>query len=231
MRCKTTSGPSSSYAESRINSKGFAKKYLRLQVSTRLLINCPMAFPTSMLLLKKFWDYILRYRKRHAWCVQLLTFDWRDNSPFSQAAEDDIMPFSTPITTASGTQISNLVIRKGTIVTSPIHYMNRAEVFWGADASEFVPERWLDGGSNLSRAREIQGHRHILTFSDGPRMCLGKSFALTEFKVRSIVAFLTTDWQTTYLGHSCCTYTQLHIWASRWSWDSHWEAFFYSSKA
>ena len=29
----------------------------------------------------------------------------------------------------------------------------------------------------------MQGHRHLLTFSDGPRTCLGKTFAVTEFKV------------------------------------------------
>jgi len=36
--------------------------------------------------------------------------------------------------------------------------------------------------NGCSRAKEIQGHRHILTFSDGPRTCLGRSFALAEFK-------------------------------------------------
>ncbi|KAH0826177.1 hypothetical protein J3R83DRAFT_5601 [Lanmaoa asiatica] len=33
-----------------------------------------------------------------------------------------------------------------------------------------------------AKAKEIQGHRHLLTFVDGPRTCLGKNFALTEFK-------------------------------------------------
>ena len=37
-------------------------------------------------------------------------------------------------------------------------------------------------GSNL-KAKEIVGHKHILTFSDGPRTCLGKGFALANFKV------------------------------------------------
>jgi cytochrome P450 len=92
------------------------------------------------------------------------------------------MPFSAPIFTDSGKRISSLLISKGTVITSPIRYMNRAEVFWGPNAKEFEPERWLDGG-DYEKAKEIQGHRHILTFSDGPRTCLGKSFALAEFKV------------------------------------------------
>ncbi|KAF8166821.1 cytochrome P450 [Pholiota molesta] len=97
------------------------------------------------------------------------------------ATEDDIMPFSAPIFTDSGKRVSSLLISKDTVITSPIRYMNRAEVFWGPNAKEFEPERWLDGG-DYEKAKEIQGHRHILTFSDGPRTCLGKSFALAEFK-------------------------------------------------
>ncbi|KAJ3498395.1 hypothetical protein NLJ89_g10225 [Agrocybe chaxingu] len=97
------------------------------------------------------------------------------------AAEDDVIPFSSPILTANGDVVSNLVISKGTTITSPITYMNRAEVFWGPNGKEFEPERWLET-DGCSRAKEIQGYRHILTFSDGPRICLGKSFALTEFK-------------------------------------------------
>lgn len=66
--------------------------------------------------------------------------------------------------------------------------MNSAEVFWGASAKEFEPERWLDAGGGaghgIDKAKEIQGHRHILSFSDGPRTCLGKTFALAELKVR-----------------------------------------------
>ena len=92
------------------------------------------------------------------------------------------MPFNTPITTAAGEQITSLLVRKGTIITSPIPYLNRAEEFWGPNSRKFEPERWLDMDS-FGRAKEIQGHRHILTFSDGPRICLGRSFALTEFKV------------------------------------------------
>jgi cytochrome P450 len=62
--------------------------------------------------------------------------------------------------------------------------MNRATAIWGPDAKEFKPERWLDNESGLTaRAKEIQGYHHLLTFIDGPRTCLGKGFALTEFKV------------------------------------------------
>ncbi|KAJ7039405.1 cytochrome P450 [Mycena alexandri] len=99
-----------------------------------------------------------------------------------QAAVDDIIPVSEPITTASGEVVDSIVVRKGTIVTVPIRYMNQSEVFWGPNSREFEPERWLTLADDPLRAKEIQGHRHLITFLDGPRTCLGKSFALAEFK-------------------------------------------------
>ncbi|KAJ7744174.1 cytochrome P450 [Mycena metata] len=99
-----------------------------------------------------------------------------------QAAVDDVIPVSEPITTASGEVVDSIVVPKGTIVTVPIRYMNQAEVFWGPNSREFEPERWLTLADDPLRAKEIQGHRHLITFLDGPRTCLGKSFALAEFK-------------------------------------------------
>ena len=77
--------------------------------------------------------------------------------------------------------MDSLVIPKGTILNSPIIFTNRNEKLWGPDAKSFVPERWLEEKSQVPK--DIQGHRHLLTFSDGPRMCLGRGFALAEFKV------------------------------------------------
>ncbi|KAG6849383.1 hypothetical protein H0H93_008938 [Arthromyces matolae] len=96
------------------------------------------------------------------------------------AAEDDIIPLSTPATTSTGEMVTSIIIPKGTMVSSPIRMINRFEAFWGPDAKEFEPERWLDDAD--IPAKQLQGHRHILTFSDGPRICLGRNFALTEFK-------------------------------------------------
>jgi len=76
--------------------------------------------------------------------------------------------------------------------------VNRSEAVWGKDAKVFRPERWLAGAGGekvagaqagavteeglSDRAREIQGYHHLLTFVDGPRMCLGRGFAVAEFK-------------------------------------------------
>lgn len=69
-------------------------------------------------------------------------------------------------------------------VTVPIRTVNRSSAIWGPDSKEFKPERWLDEDKLSERAKEIQGFSHLLTFVEGARTCLGKGFAVAEFKVR-----------------------------------------------
>ncbi|KAF8334402.1 cytochrome P450 [Amanita rubescens] len=90
------------------------------------------------------------------------------------AAGDDVIPLGIPIKTASGQVIDSLVVTKGTILSAPFIFTNRNERSWGPDAKEFKPERFFHENPNVQR--------HLLSFSDGPRICLGRNFALTEFK-------------------------------------------------
>ncbi|KIM79200.1 hypothetical protein PILCRDRAFT_10611 [Piloderma croceum F 1598] len=98
------------------------------------------------------------------------------------AAEDDIIPLSVPIQTADDKTVDRVSIAAGQAITVPIRTVNRSISIWGADAKEFKPQRWLEEGGIQEKAVEIRGYRHLLTFVDGPRTCLGKGFALTEFK-------------------------------------------------
>lgn len=95
------------------------------------------------------------------------------------------MPLSEETTTLSGEKVDRLIIPKGMHVTVPISTINRLESVWGPDAKEFVPERWIDEAGLTQRAKEIHGFSHMLTFVDGARTCLGKGFAIAEFKVRA----------------------------------------------
>ncbi|KAI0759738.1 cytochrome P450 [Trametes elegans] len=100
------------------------------------------------------------------------------------AAQDDVLPLSRPLRLPSGALTEHVAVRAGQTITVPITHINTSTAFWGADARAFRPERWLpaaDGGIP-KRVQELQGHRHLLTFVDGPRMCLGRGFALAEFK-------------------------------------------------
>ncbi|KIL60830.1 hypothetical protein M378DRAFT_167648 [Amanita muscaria Koide BX008] len=95
------------------------------------------------------------------------------------ASEDDIVPLSAPMEATSGQVMEQIHIPKGTVVISPIRYFNCCEATWGSDAREFVPERWLKENTDDSKEG---GTRRLYTFSDGPRSCIGKVFAMAEFK-------------------------------------------------
>ena len=100
-----------------------------------------------------------------------------------QATEDDVIPLSQPVRTKSGEVAHNIFVARGTFVTVPTTFINCSEALWGPDAKQFRPERWVETDSIPQQAQELQGHRHILTFADGPKMCLGKLFVIAEIKV------------------------------------------------
>ncbi|KAG2099809.1 cytochrome P450 [Suillus discolor] len=98
------------------------------------------------------------------------------------AAADDVIPLSEPVRTVSGNMTDNISIAKGTLITISAAAINRSSAIWGPHAKEFKPDRWLTEDGIGGKAKEVQGHRHLLTFVDGPRTCLGKDFAIMEFK-------------------------------------------------
>ncbi|KAG2039485.1 cytochrome P450 [Suillus americanus] len=98
------------------------------------------------------------------------------------AAADDVIPLSEPVRTESGEMTDSVSIAKGTLITISGAAINRSSAIWGPDAKEFKPDRWLTEDGIGGKAKGVQGHRHLLTFVDGPRTCLGKDFAITEFK-------------------------------------------------
>ncbi len=109
---------------------------------------------------------------------------------FVQAGVDEVIPLSAPIISESGETLESIPVAKGTTVVIPIRAINRSTAIWGENAKEFVPERWMESENGLTAgAKQIQGYHHLLTFSDGPRICpricLGRGFAVAEFKVRS----------------------------------------------
>jgi cytochrome P450 len=123
------------------------------------------------------------------------------------------MPLSKPIHTIDGRLVDHIVISKGSFIYVPIMSINRSEALWGKDAKNFSPGRWLNDSNSQLKATEIQGYRHLLTFIEGPRTCLGKSFALTEFKVMSLHPKPSHDNNLVSdgTGGIVCSHTELHI--------------------
>ncbi|KAI6136084.1 cytochrome P450 [Pisolithus sp. B1] len=104
-----------------------------------------------------------------------------------QAREDDIIPLSEPVRTKSGQVVNSISVARGTQIGISTACINRSTTIWGADAKVFRPERWLEEGGIPKKAQEVQGYRHLLTFVDGLRTCLGKGFAVAEFKTIMVV--------------------------------------------
>ncbi|KAF8650590.1 hypothetical protein AX16_005188 [Volvariella volvacea WC 439] len=104
------------------------------------------------------------------------------------AGQDEWIPLSTPMKNSLGQEMDHVFVPKGSHVSVPVAFMNRSEKFWGADAKVFNPKRWLNGGDfDGQRAKEIQGFKHILSFGEGPRICIGRGLALIMLKASLFV--------------------------------------------
>ncbi|KAG1836274.1 cytochrome P450, partial [Suillus subalutaceus] len=78
------------------------------------------------------------------------------------ATQEDIIPLSEPLRTASGNFTESVCIPKGTVIVVPFAALDCSVSMWGPDAKVFKPSRWYE--------------------RDEARICLGRLFALTEFK-------------------------------------------------
>ena len=59
------------------------------------------------------------------------------------AAKDDVIPLARPLRLPNGEVTDHVAVAKGQEVAVPIGYINTAKEFWGEDAGEWKPERWL----------------------------------------------------------------------------------------
>ncbi|KAF8898335.1 cytochrome P450 [Infundibulicybe gibba] len=92
-----------------------------------------------------------------------------------EAAKDIHVPLSEPL---PGTSELQFLIPKGTILSFPVNVIQQDPQIWGDDAHLFRPQRWLE-----RKAKGIRADREIFSFSEGPRSCIGRAFAVAEIKV------------------------------------------------
>uniref|UniRef100_A0A0E0H7Q5 Cytochrome P450 n=1 Tax=Oryza nivara TaxID=4536 RepID=A0A0E0H7Q5_ORYNI len=76
--------------------------------------------------------------------------------------------------------VGSLAIPAGVAVYIPVPIMHRDREVWGHDAGEFNPLRFLDGAARAAAAAGIP--HALLSFSIGPRSCIGQGFAMLEAK-------------------------------------------------
>mgnify|MGYP001142524935 CR=1 FL=1 len=81
-------------------------------------------------------------------------------------------------TVAEDVVIKGYKIPKGTQMSIPVNACNFHPDLWGEDTLEFRPERFLD-----SEFLKQQPHFSMMTFSGGPRRCIGEKFSMLEQKI------------------------------------------------
>ena len=98
------------------------------------------------------------------------------NLPFVRAILDEALRLYPPAGLVSRTAMAHdwlgdVDIRTGDTVMIPIYALHRSRLLWD-DPDAFRPERFLD-------RKSVQRFAY-LPFGDGPRICIGASFALQE---------------------------------------------------
>lgn len=96
--------------------------------------------------------------------------------PFIRQIIDEALRLYPPAGIVSRTALANDTlcgrdVRPGDTVMIPIYALNRSKVLW-EDADAFRPDRFAD--------RKAIDRYAYLPFGDGPRICIGASFALQE---------------------------------------------------
>ena len=71
-----------------------------------------------------------------------------------------------------------LFIKKGDVMGWSVYTMHRRKDYYGVDAEDFKPERWLDDPATGKKG--LRPGWEYLPFNGGARICLGQQFALTE---------------------------------------------------
>ncbi|KAH9916921.1 cytochrome P450 [Fomitopsis serialis] len=99
------------------------------------------------------------------------------------AVAPDTIPLHFPLRSTGATDV---VVTPGQLVHVPVRDgIHSDPAIWGPDAEEFRPERWLEevSGPLPEMVKMIRAPGHLLTFGDGPKTCLGRYFAMAEFKI------------------------------------------------
>ncbi|KAL6945110.1 hypothetical protein ACO0QE_002555 [Hanseniaspora vineae] len=94
-------------------------------------------------------------------------------------SERRYVPYGKPL------KYQSFVVPQGTMVSCQPFSLHREVRVFGEDVEDFKPERWLRMENELDseyQARIKEMEKHIMTFGQGNRMCLGMHLALIEIK-------------------------------------------------
>jgi len=120
------------------------------------------------------------------------------HSSIRVATQDDQVPTIFPVHRWDGTIISDksfVHVSKGSFVHVAIEGFNLDKGIWGDDAWEFQPDRWDRLPEGVSALPGL--FSNTLTFSSGPRSCIGMRFSLIEIKTFLYILLTNFVFRTT----------------------------------
>ncbi|KAI1450642.1 cytochrome P450 [Annulohypoxylon stygium] len=91
------------------------------------------------------------------------------------------------------TSLAGQPIPKGTEILISPWLINRSCVFWGPDAADFKPERWIEKDGRPNNTGGATSNYEFLSFLHGPRACIGQGFARAE--LRCLLAALVSRFE------------------------------------
>ncbi|KHO01448.1 Cytochrome P450 [Metarhizium album ARSEF 1941] len=113
-----------------------------------------------------------------------------DKLPYLNAVCSEVLRFHSPIPQSARVSTCDITVQgqfipRNTLLALVPWATNTDPKFWGPDANEFKPERWLSpeqGGTSTSKAASggATSNYAFLTFFHGPHSCIGASFAKAE---------------------------------------------------
>ncbi|KAK6511607.1 hypothetical protein TWF481_000522 [Arthrobotrys musiformis] len=124
--------------------------------------------------------------------LPLLTAAWQESLRLG------VSPIS-PRVVLEDTEIDGYVYKKGGMIQGLSALVHLEEEYWGKDALEFNPDRWLpypgeDSVAATKRIRELQ--TKLRPFGGGTTVCPGRHFAVQEVQVLVAVLITAFEWDT-----------------------------------
>lgn len=114
-----------------------------------------------------------------------------ENMPYlNGVCEETLRMYPTvPVTVREAikdTTVAGIPISKDTQFVLNPYAINRHPRYWGDNADEMVPERWIDVAKDGSKRPNKNGGTSTnfseITFLHGPRACIGRDFAKAELR-------------------------------------------------